>query len=388
MPPEPEAAEVNAGGTEPTPKQLTVIYGPALLAYDFGPEHPFSAIRGRLTLDLMDEVGLLAASQVQVVAPVEADRDELLIFHTKELVDFVQNACVRGYGFLDGGDTPAVEGGFEAALNVVGGSLKAVDLVMTGQTRYAFMPVGGLHHGHPGRASGFCIFNDIAICIKRLQRDYGVKKIAYVDMDAHHGDGVVYGFYNDPAVLTIDFHEDGRYLFPGTGELHEIGRGEAVGTKINLPMPPYSSDQSFIYAFDELVPAAIRRFKPEIILLVCGVDSHGGDPLTDMNYSAASYLHAVRSLRRLAAELCGDRLVVWGAGGYDPATCAVRWTEIGALLADYPLPDFLPAAWRERCRDLTQAEAPLNLHENYTCDNTLQRVEKMVSWLKTKVLAD
>lgn len=388
MQPEPESIELNAEDKPPSPRQLTVIYGPALLAYDFGPEHPFSAIRGRLTLDLMREVGLLDAPQVQVVAPVEADREELLIFHTKEFVDFVQNASVRGNGFLDGGDTPAFEGGFEAALNVVGGSLKAIDLIMTGQTRYALLPVGGLHHGHPNRASGFCIFNDIAICIKRLQRDYGVKRIAYVDVDAHHGDGVVYGFYDDPSVLTIDFHEDGRYLFPGTGELHEIGHGAAVGTKLNLPMPPYSSDQSFFYAFDELVPAVIRKFKPDIIMLVCGVDSHSGDPLTDMNYSSASYLHAVRSLRQLAAELCDDRLIVWGAGGYDPATCAIRWTEVGAALADYPLPDFLPAAWREHYRNLTGEDAPLSLHENYTSDNTIQRVEKMVSWLKMKVLAD
>ncbi len=380
--------ESDAIGAEPQPAtQLTVVYGPALLAYDFGPEHPFSAMRGRLTFELMRDTGLLDAPGVKVVAPVEADREELLTFHTKEYVDFVQNACVKGYGFLDGGDTPAFEGCFEAALNVVGSSLKAVDLVMTGQTKYAFLPVGGLHHGHPDRASGFCIFNDIAVCIKRLQAGYGLKRIAYVDMDAHHGDGVVYGFYDDPSVLTIDFHEDGRYLFPGTGELHETGRGSAVGTKINIPMPPYSSDQSFIYAFDEVVPAVIRQFKPDIIMLVCGVDSHGGDPLTDMNYSAASYLHAAGSLRGLAAELCQDRLIVWGAGGYDPATCAKCWTEVGAALAGYALPDFLPAAWRERYRNLTGEEAPVGLHENNTSDNTLQRVEKMVGWLKMKVLA-
>ena len=388
MQPEPTAAQDKNEITPPTRKQLTVVYGPALLAYDFGPEHPFSSLRGRLTLDLMREVGLLDLPNVQVVPPVEAEREELFIFHTREFVDFVQNASVRGYGYLDGGDTPAFEGGYEAALTVVGGSLRAIELVMTGQTRYALLPIGGLHHGHPGRASGFCIFNDISVCIKRLQRDYGVKRIAYVDMDAHHGDGVVYGFYDDPGVLTIDFHEDGRYLFPGTGELHEIGRGAAAGTKINIPMPPYSSDQSFFYAFDELVPAALRKFKPEIILMVCGVDSHGGDPLTDMNYSSASYLHAVRNLRQLAGELCDDRLIVWGAGGYDAGTCATRWTEVGALLADFPLPDFLPASWREHYHKLTREDAPLSLHENYTSDNTMPRVEKMVSWLKMKVLAD
>ncbi len=366
--------------------QLALVYGPALLSYDFGSEHPFGSVRTKVTLDLMEQVGLLAASQVQVVRPEEADREDLLLFHTRDMLDFVQNACVRGYGYLDGGDTPAVEGGYEAASTVVGGSLKAVQMMMRGETRYAMMPVGGLHHAHPGRASGFCIFNDLAICIKRLQRDYEVKRVAYIDMDAHHGDGVVYGFYDDPSVLCIDFHEDGRYLFPGTGELHEMGRGHGHGTTVNLPMPPYSSDQSFIYAFNELVPPLLRNFRPDFIMLVAGVDGHGGDPLSDMNYSAASYLHAVRSLRELASELCHDRLAVFGAGGYHPATCALRWTEIGAALADYPLPDFLPAEWRTNYHKRLNEEAPVTFEDEFTSDNTFARVEQMVTWIKTKTL--
>ncbi|HEX2914234.1 MAG TPA: acetoin utilization protein AcuC [Chloroflexia bacterium] len=375
-----ENQQAPAGAT-----QLAVMYGPAHLAYDFGPEHPFGANRAYLTHALMQQIGLLDAPQVQLVTPVEADREDLLLFHTRDLIEFVQNACVRGYGYLDGGDTPAVEGGFEAALTVVGGTLKVVDMLMRNQTRYAIVPVGGLHHGHPGRASGFCIFNDIAIAIKRLQADYGIERIAYVDMDAHHGDGVVYGFYDDPSVLTIDFHEDGRYLFPGTGEMHEIGRGLGLGKTINLPMPPYSSDHSFIYAFDEIVPEALRRFKPQLIMMVAGVDGHGGDPLSDMNYSSASYLHAARSLRQLAAELCDDRLIVFGAGGYNPATCALRWTEIAASLADFTIPDFLPAEWRAKYKARTQEEAPVTFMEDSTSDNTFERVEKIVTWLKQKI---
>ncbi len=371
---------------EPNPTQLTIIYGPALLAYDFGPEHPFGAIRGKLTYELMEQVGLTTAPGVRVVAPEQADNATLKLFHTPEYIDFVQNACVRGYGFLDGGDTPAVEGGFEAAKIVVGGSQQALELVMSGQSKYAFVPVGGLHHAHPGRASGFCVFNDLAICIKRLQQEYGLQRIAYIDIDAHHGDGVVYGFYEDPGVLTVDFHEDGRYLFPGTGEQHEIGRGPGVGYKLNLPMPPYSSDLSLMYAFSELVPGLLRRFQPEFIILVAGVDGHSGDPLSDMNYSSASYLHITRHLRELAAELCQDRLIVWGAGGYSPATCALRWTEIAAALADYRLPDYLPESWRSLYRSQTGQEAPVGFDEEVTGDNTFGRVEKMVSWLKTKAL--
>ncbi len=372
---------------EPTANtQLTLMYSSALLAYDFGPEHPFGAIRASLTMELMQQTGLLTAPGVKVVAPEEAEREDLLLFHTREYIDFVQNSCAGGHGFLDGGDTPAVEGGFEASKTVVGSSLKAIERMMQGLTRYAMMPVGGLHHAHAGRASGFCVFNDLAICIKRLRRDFGIERVAYIDIDAHHGDGVVYGFYDDPAVLTIDFHEDGRYLFPGTGEIHELGRGVALGTKLNLPMPPYSSDRSLIYAFDELVPEMLRRFRPDFIMLVAGVDAHGGDPLSDMNYSAASYLHVVRQLREMAAELCHDRLAVFGAGGYHPATCALRWTQIAAALADYPLPDIIPAQWRSDYQALTRQEAPLVFSEDSTNDNTFDRVERMVTWFKTKLM--
>ena len=227
-------------------KRLAVYYGPALLEYDFGPQHPFGSGRARLTYQLLEAVGLIEQPNVTLRPPVSADKDLVCLFHTKDFFDFVQNACVRGYGFLDGGDTPAVEGGLEAAMTVVGTSCEAVEAIMRGETDYAFTIVGGLHHAFPGRAGGFCVFNDLGVVIKKLRRDWGVKRIAYVDIDAHHGDGVMYSFYDDPDLLTIDFHEDGRYLFPGTGTLHEFGRGEAELTKFNLPMPPYSSDQSFI----------------------------------------------------------------------------------------------------------------------------------------------
>ncbi len=365
-------------------KKLALVWGPALLNYDFGSEHPFGAVRARLAHALMEEIGLLGSSDVMMLPVDYATREDLLLFHTRELIDFVQNACVRGYGFLDGGDTPAVEGGMEAAEAVVGSSWRVTEAVAKGQARHGMTIVGGLHHGHPSRVSGFCIFNDLAINILKLRRDFGFQRIAYVDMDAHHGDGVVYGFYDDPDVLAIDFHEDGRYLFPGTGEMHETGRGAAYGTKFNLPMPPYSSDQSFIHLFDELVPPLLRRFQPDFIMFVTGVDAHGGDPLSDMNYSGASYVHAARSLSNLADELCDGRLVAYGAGGYNPATCAVRWTEVAATLADHPVPDFLPQRWRELYAKLMKEDGPVTFGENFTSDNTFARIEKMIEWFKSR----
>jgi acetoin utilization protein AcuC len=365
-------------------KKLALVWGPALLNYDFGPEHPFSAVRALQAYNLMEAVGMFNQPDVVVVPSVYASREDLLLFHTREMVEFVQNSCIRGYGFLDGGDTPAFEGGMEASEAVVGSSWRVTEMVAKGEARAGMVLVGGLHHAHPGRVSGFCVFNDLAINILKLRKEFGFQRIAYVDIDAHHGDGVVYGFYEDPDVLAIDFHEDGRYLFPGTGELHEMGRGAGNGLTFNIPMPPYSSDQSFIYAFDELVPPLLRRFKPDFIMLVSGVDAHGGDPLSDMNFSSASYIHATRTLRNLADELCDGRLVAYGAGGYNVATCALRWSEVAATLSDYELPEYVPSGWREQFTRTVKEEAPITFAENYTSDNTMPRVEKMVDWFKMK----
>ncbi|NWJ95276.1 MAG: acetoin utilization protein AcuC [Chloroflexi bacterium] len=365
-------------------KKLALVWGPALFNYDFGSEHPFSAVRALQAHTLMEAVGLLKQPEVTVLPSVYASREDLLLFHTRELVEFVQNACVRGHGFLDEGDTPALEGGMEAAEAVVGSSWSVTEMVAKGEARTGMVLVGGLHHAHPGRVSGFCIFNDLAINIVKLRQNFGFQRIAYIDIDAHHGDGVVYGFYEDPNVLAIDFHEDGRYLFPGTGDLNEMGRGAGNGFTFNLALPPYSSDQSFIYAFDELVPPLLRRFKPDFIMLVTGVDAHGGDPLSDMNFSSVSYTHATRTLRTLAEELCDGRLVAYGAGGYNVATCALRWTEVAATLCDYALPEYIPQAWREQFTRTIKEDAPITFSENRTSDNTLPRVEKMVDWFKMK----
>lgn len=365
-------------------KKLAIVYGPALLDYDFGPEHPFSAKRSVLTFELMKACKLIEQPEVGVVPTYEADDDDLYLFHSREHVNFVRNACIRGYGYLDGGDTPAVQGGFEAAKTVVGSSWRVTEMVAKGETRYGVTLLGGLHHAHPSRVSGFCVFNDLAICILKLRQDFGFKRVAYIDFDAHHGDGVVFGFYEDKDVLTIDYHEDGRYLFPGTGGMEEVGRGQGLNTKFNIPLPPYSSDHSFIYAFDELVPPLLRKFQPEFILLQMGVDAHGGDPLSDMNFSANSYLHATRQIRNLADELCEGRLVMFGGGGYNLETCALRWTEMSASLIDFKMPDFVPQDWREFYQRQTKQEAAVTFIEDFTKDNTFERVVKIVNYLKMR----
>ena len=200
------------------------------------------------------------------------------------------------------------------------------------RVRRVFVPIAGLHHARRDRASGFCVFDDIGVLIETLRAEYGVQRIAYVDIDAHHGDGVFYAYEDDPQVRIADIHEDGRYLYPGTGFAHETGTGAAVGTKLNLPMEPGSDDEAFFEAWPR-VEEFVREGKPQIILLQAGADSVRGDPITHMRFTPAAHAHAARRLCRLADEFCDGRIIAMGGGGYNRRNLALAWNAvIGAML--------------------------------------------------------
>jgi acetoin utilization protein AcuC len=265
--------------------------------------------------------------KVRICEPVEADDAVLGLFHTAELIRHVHKHSIFGNGYLDYGDTPAFRGVFAAAATVVGSTLAAVDKVMAGECRRAFVPIAGLHHARPDRVAGFCVFNDCAIAIEHLRRRHGIRRIAYVDIDAHHADGVFYAYEDDPELLFVDFHEDGRYLYPGSGSLEETGRDAGAGLKMNIPMPPGAGDELFM----KLWPAAerfLQRHRPEFILLECGADSLAGDPLTHLAYSAAVHGHVARRLATLADECCAGRLVAMGGGGYHLDNIAAAWCAV------------------------------------------------------------
>src|SRR5687767_10092343 len=193
-------------------------------------------------------------SLIEIEVPTTASEETILSFHDKSYVDLVKQYSQLGSGYLDAGDTPAYKGVFEAAATVVGSSLKALEAVIERKkgSRHAFNPIGGLHHAYRGNASGFCVFNDVGVMILSARRKYGLDRIAYVDIDAHHGDGVYYEFERDPLTFVADIHEDGKYLFPGTGSREERGRGEAEGTKLNVPVAPGSTDIEFVASFKEV----------------------------------------------------------------------------------------------------------------------------------------
>jgi len=246
----------------------------------------------------------------------------------------------------------------------VGASLKASELVADGKTHHTFNMSGGLHHAFRNRASGFCIFNDPAICIAFLKKEYDMKRILYLDIDAHHGDGVMYGFYSDPTVLDIDFHEDGNYLFPGTGFVNELGKGEAKGLKINFPLPPRTGDSHYVRGFRELVPTLVEKFKPEIILMQCGADSHFGDKLTHLNISTRVYSEIANTIHDLAHKYCNGRIVMFGGGGYNLFNVSRCWAIILNEIIGEKSNIEIPNYWRVLYKKIAGEPIPTQLHDN------------------------
>jgi acetoin utilization protein AcuC len=302
-----------------------LIHGPEIAAYGFPGGHPFGVDRHGA---FMDELRASAAwERLDRRAARAATREELEYFHTPSYVDRVIELSQAGQGWLDGGDTPAFAGVFEAASFVVGGTLTALEVIMTAAPPRAFIPIGGLHHAARDTAAGFCVFNDCSIAIEAARRVYGLTRVAYVDIDAHHGDGVFYGFESDPDVIVADLHEDGRFLYPGTGKREETGLGAAAGSKLNIPMLPGSGDAEFYLAWEEIESFVAAR-EPELILLQCGADSLGGDPITHLGFTAAAHAHAARRLRVLADAHCAGRLLAMGGGGYNRANLARAWTRV------------------------------------------------------------
>lgn len=310
---------------------VAVYAGPALGAYGFPGGHPFSPRRLEAFETALGASGLGAA--LRGCAPVSAGPELIARFHAPAHVRRVARLCGAGEGWLDGGDTPAVRGLYEAASTVVGSTVDAVRRVMAGEFARAFVPIAGLHHAGREAAAGFCVFNDCGVAIETLRAEFGVERIAYVDIDAHHGDGVFYAYEHDPDLVLADIHEDGRFLYPGTGAAEETGAGAAVGTKLNLPLPPLAGDARFLAAW-ERVETHLLRGRPQFILFQCGVDSLAGDPLTHLAWSPAAHAHAARRLRALADELCGGRLVALGGGGYDLGNIGRGWTAVVRELVD------------------------------------------------------
>ncbi len=307
-------------------RRLCLVLGDELKLYSFPEPHPFRSDRYEAFLRRLRGEGLDTHPGVTVCGPRMASRDEVELFHDPDYVEFVARVSKGGVGYLDYGDTPAFPGVYEASLWVVGATLRALEAVLSGESLRAFNPVGGLHHARRNRAAGFCVFNDVGVALEFALRA-GVERILYVDVDAHHGDGVFYGFYADPRVWIFDVHEDGRYLYPGTGFRHEVGEGEARGTKLNVPLPPGAGDDELAEAAKELAEFADRA-EPELVVLQAGADGLAADPLTHLSYTASGYLKFVEEVVKVAEKHARGRILAVGGGGYSREALASAWVGL------------------------------------------------------------
>ena len=311
--------------------QVIVICGEELASYGFPDGHPFGPDRHDVFMTELAD----SPHEAQIVRRPsrQATREEIERFHTAAYVDRVRALSEQGHGYLDAGDTPAYPGVYEAAAHTVGGTLEALTAIMEGDVRRAFIPIGGLHHAARDGAAGFCVFNDCSVAIEVAMELYGLERVAYVDIDAHHGDGVFYGFETDPRALFADIHEDGRFLYPGTGARSETGRGAAEGTKLNIPMMPGADDEAFLVAWAE-VEAYVEAAEPQLLLLNGGADSLAGDPITHLQYSENAHGHAAARLREFADRYCEGRILGLGGGGYNRTNLARAWTRVVEGFAD------------------------------------------------------
>jgi acetoin utilization protein AcuC len=352
-----------------------LVYDKSLEAYDLGASHPLRPERFSLAVDLMKAYGLLdrgpepptSANVVSIPSP--ASDDDLETVHAEEYIHVVKRAGEDPHHFrpqrgIGPGDTPAFRNMHEASALACASTRIAVDSVLDGAAVRSFSVAGGLHHAHRDRAAGFCVYNDPAVAIACTTRDHPGLRVAYLDIDAHHGDGVQEAFWERDDVLTVSLHESGRYLFPGTGDVREIGAGTGLGHAVNVPLPPYADDACYRIAFEEVVAPTVRAFAPDLIVAQCGADAHRNDPLTHMALTVCGHRWLLDRIVDLADELCSGRLAATGGGGYDTFSAVPRcWANVMAALMGRSLADELPESWRQQVSTLTGREAPQALSE-------------------------
>jgi acetoin utilization protein AcuC len=353
---------------------LALAWDDRLVGYDFGPGHPLAPVRVELTMALARELGVLALPSVSLVDPPEAETDELELVHDADYIDAVRQAGRDGLGNgrygLGTPDNPVFDHMHEASALVAGATLAAARAVWTGEALHAANIAGGLHHAMRRLASGFCVYNDPAIAIRWLLAE-GAQRIAYVDIDVHHGDGVQAAFYADPRVLTISLHKHPATLFPGTGLASEIGSGDGRGYAVNVPLPAGTGDAGWLRAFDAVVPPLVRSFQPEILVSQHGCDSHRLDPLAHLQLSIDAQRRAALMLHELAHETAGGRWLLTGGGGYELVQVVPRsWTHLLAVAAGSPVDPGLtvPASWRDLAIDRVGEDAPTRMTDGASAD--------------------
>jgi acetoin utilization protein AcuC len=346
-----------------------LVWSDELARYRFRPGHPLDPRRLELTVSLIQAMGLAGGPDRPIVPPRDGTEAEILSVHTPEYVDAVRRVSVDPSAPVDPRfglgteDVPIVSGMHAMARAVVGSALTAAELVGSGRAKRALALAGGLHHAHAGAASGFCVYNDLAVAIRWLQREHGLR-VLYIDYDAHHGDGVQSIFYEDPDVLTVSIHESGLYLFPASGFIDEVGDGEGHGYAANIPLEAQTEDESFLHSFDAVVPELAAAFRPDVIVVQTGCDAHALDPLTHLRCTTGLFEQLILRIGRIADEHCQGRIVATGGGGYAIHEVVPRaWALTWAALCGESAPDPIPAEWLAEAQAGTATPIPRTLRD-------------------------
>lgn len=338
------------------------VFGEEMLAYNLGDEHPLSPLRRHLAVELIRAYGLLEHADVHLVPPRAATVQEIERVHAPAYVAAVRRMSAdpdlavsweaAQWGLGAGGDTPAFAGMHDAAAALCGASLAGAMEIWEGRADQVFSAGGGLHHAFANRAAGFCIYNDPAVAIQALL-DAGAERVAYIDVDVHHGDGTQWIFYEDPRVLTCSVHQSGRFLFPGTGWLAERGSGAGEGTALNIPLPALSGDVPYLRAVEEVIAPAVRAFRPDVVVTQNGADPHHADPLAHLQVTMGAFPRLYRALRDIAWDSAGGKWLALGGGGYTFDVVPRAWTMLFATMLDVELPDEIPASWLASAKERT-----------------------------------
>ncbi len=361
-------------------RRAAFIYDDVLSQHVLSESHPMKPVRLRYTYELLDAYGAFKASNVLLSKPRAATEQELMQFHTRDYID-----AVRGYSIgkppfdpgqynLGTGDNPYYLGMYEAAAFSTGASVKAAELLVSGEVTCAMNISGGLHHAMPGYAAGFCVFNDPVIAIKSLLA-FGMR-VAYVDIDCHHGDGVQHAFYDTDKVLTVSLHESGTFLFPGTGWPQEIGTGKGRGYSVNVPLYPYTTDDLYYWVFKEVVLPLLEAFAPDVVVTQLGMDTHFRDPITHLGLTIQGFKRVVSHFPSVAPYW-----LALGGGGYDVQATARGWTVAFGVMSGQEFPDEIPESFRKRY-DIPR----LYDHEELTVSDSVQEDAKIFAERNVQII--
>lgn len=363
------------------------IYSDKFGAFYYGVDHPMRPVRLRLTFELMEASGLTRLPHMDIIEARRATEKELLLFHTGDYIKILKEANTgiipvaappHGLGF---GDNPVFKGVFDWSSYSTGASVQAAELVGSGRYDVAFNICGGLHHAMPKRASGFCYFNDAAVAIKHLVNQGN--RVAYVDIDAHHGDGVEYGFYESDKVLTVSIHESGQYLFPGTGFVTDSGLKQGAGYAVNLPLPPGTGDMEYYDAFIDVVPPFLDAFAPDVLVTQLGVDTFSTDPITHLNLTTNGFEKVVKWF-----GTAGYPWIALGGGGYNLSNVARAWSLAWAVMNGVDVPEKVPADFLVNNREFFASESFRDAPETafHLSASQKEAIDNEIAYLKDKVL--